>query len=139
TSQIACVMSPITDGPKISAIEIVGAATPAPTLTSIAPATASPGTSVAVTLNGTNFNSDVTINAGPNITVGNVTVASATQVTANFAVAAGSPTGNVNVTLTTTGGTTAAQPFSITLPAPTLTGISPTSGNQGTSVPVTLT
>ena len=69
------------------------------------------GTAVPVTITGTNLLSDVVINAGPNITVNNITVVSATQVNATFNVSASAPLGQANVTVTTEGGTTAPSSF----------------------------
>ena len=111
-----------------------------PTLTSISPISGVQGQGVAVTLTGTNFVAGATIGvSGAGITVSNTTVASATQITATFAIAANAATGAQNVTVTTSGGTSGAQPFTVNLAPPTLTSISPNSGAQGQSVPVTLT
>ncbi len=114
-----------------------------PTLTSISPTSGVQGQSVPVTLTGTNFIAGATIGvSGAEITVSNTTVLSATQITATFTIAANAATGAQNVTVTTSGGTSGAQPFTVNLAPPTpptLTSISPTSGVQGQSVPVTLT
>jgi Ice-binding-like/Bacterial Ig-like domain/IPT/TIG domain len=111
-----------------------------PTLTSISPNSGVQGQSVPVTLTGTNFVAGATIGlSGAGITVSNTTVASATQITATLTIAANAATGARNVTVTTSGGTSGAQPFTVNLDPPTLTSISPNSGVQGQSVPVTLT
>lgn len=113
---------------------------PAPTLTSVSPTTGVQGTTVAVTLTGTNFVSGATVAvSGSNVTVSNVTVVSATSITADFAVGSSAALGDRNVTVTTAGGTTAAKTFTVNPPAPTLTSVSPNSGVQGTTVTVTLT
>src|SRR6202035_4417895 len=52
---------------------------------------------------------------------------------------ANAATGARNVTVTTSGGTSGAQAFTVNLAPPTLTSISPNSGVQGQSVAVTLT
>src|SRR5205814_9158453 len=78
-------------------------------------------------------------NAGPDITLTNVSVANATQITATFTIAATATLGAANVTVTTSGGTSAPVPFTINPPAPILTTITPNSGVQGAAVPVTLT
>ena len=95
--------------PKVDAIEILNPAPPAPTVSSISPANASVGASVPVTINGTNLNAAVVVSAGPNIKVSNVTVVSATQITATFAISATAATGATNVTVTTAGGTSGAK------------------------------
>src|SRR5207248_1558863 len=75
----------------------------------------------------------------PGITVSNLAVVSATQVTATFAIGASAATGPQNVTITTPAGTSGAVSFNITAaPPPTLTGISPNAGAQGASVNVSL-
>jgi len=85
--------------------------TPAPTLTSVSPNQGLRGTAVAVTLTGTNFVAGgTTVNVGGGgVTVTNVTVTSATSLTANFVLdltAAGPRT----VTVTTSGGTRDRRP-----------------------------
>src|SRR6202045_256463 len=110
-----------------------------PTLTSISPNSGVQGQGVAITLTGTNFVAGATVGvSGAGITVSNTTVASATQITATFTIAGNAATGAQNITVTTSGGTSGAQPFTVNLAPPTLTSISPTSDVQGQSVPVTL-
>jgi hypothetical protein len=109
-----------------------------PTLTSISPTSGVQATAVAVTLTGTNFVSGATVSTtNSGIAVSNVTVVSATQITATFNIAANATLGMTNVTVTTSGGTSSPVVFTVLAP-PTLTSISPTSGVQGTAVPVTL-
>src|SRR4029077_16029787 len=111
-----------------------------PTLTSISPNSGVQGQGVAVTLTGTNFAAGATIGvSGAGITVSNTTVVSATQITATFTIAANAATGAQNITVTTSGGTSGAQAFTVNLAPPTLTSISPNSGVQGQGVAVTLT
>src|SRR5579862_7342810 len=111
-----------------------------PTLTSISPNSGVQGQGVAVTLTGTNFVAGATIGlSGAGITVSNTTVVSATQITATFTIAGNTSTGAQNVTVTTSGGTSGAQAFTVNLAPPTLTSISPNSSVQGQSVGVTLT
>jgi hypothetical protein len=112
---------------------------PPPTLTSVTPATGLQGASVPVTLTGTNFVSGATVAVGnPGITVGSVTVVSGTQITATLTIAANAALGAANVTVTTSGGTSGALTFTVNAPPPTLTIISPATGVQGASVPVTI-
>ena len=112
-----------------------------PTLTSVAPSQGVRGTTVAVTLTGTNFLSGATTVAvsGSDVTVSDVSVASATSLTANFAIGSGAALGARDVTVSTVGGTSGAQTFTVNPVAPTLTAVSPTTGVQGTTVAVTLT
>src|SRR4029077_2795769 len=76
--------------------------------------------------------------SGARITVSNTTVVSTTQITATFTIAGNAATGVRNVTVTTSGGTSGTQAFTVNLAPPTLTSISPNSGVQGQSVGVTL-
>ena len=112
----------------------------APTLTSISPNSGARGASVPVTLTGTNFIAGASVSSGnAGVSVGTVTVVSSTQITTTFTISSSASLGAGNVTVTTGGGTTGAVSFTVTQGAPTLTSISPTSGAQGTSVPVTIT
>ena len=113
-----------------------------PTLTSISPSTGTQGTSVPVTLTGTGFVAPLTVNAsGTGITVSNVVVVSSTQATATFNIAANTGVGPQNISVTTAAGTSGIVTFNVTaaMSAPTLSSISPSTGSQGSSVPVTLT
>ena len=115
----------------------------APTLSSVTPNTGAQDSTVAVTLAGTHFADGATVAvSGAGVTVSNVTVASATSLTASLAVSASAAAGARNVTVTTEGGTSAAGTFMITaLPpsAPSLATVSPDEGVRGTTVAVTLT
>ena len=113
----------------------------APTLTSVSPNQGIRGTTVAVTLTGTNFVVGATTVAvsGGGVTVNNVVVGSSTSLTANFVLDPAAAAGPRTVTVTTAGGTSGGQTFTINLPAPTLTSVSPNQGLQGTTVAVTLT
>ncbi len=112
---------------------------PAPTLASIAPLTDVQGATVPVTLTGTNFVSGATVavsNTG--IGVSNVVLVNPTQITATLTIAGDAALGPANVTVTTSGGTSSAAVFAVNPPAPTLTSVSPATGVQGGSVPVSL-
>ena len=92
----------------------------APTLTSVSPNQGIQGTTVAVTLTGTNFVvGATTVNvSGGGVTVNNVVVGSSTSLTANFVLDPAAATGARTVTVTTAGGTSGAQIFTINLPPP---------------------
>ncbi len=117
---------------------------PSPTLTSVAPNQGSQGSTVAVTLTGTDFVAGATTVAvgGSGVTVTDVVVSSLTALTATFVIDQSAPEGFRTVTVTTAGGTSGPRFFTVSLPAPgvpTLTSITPNSGTQGTTVAVTLT
>jgi hypothetical protein len=125
----------------------------APTLTAISPASGQAGTTVPVTLTGTNFTVGSTVTAGSGVTVGAVTRVSSTEITATFTITAGATLGDRAVSVTASGGTTGTVTFSITAapPKPTLTSVAcsaiagvpngcagPTSLYRGDSVTMTL-
>ena len=87
----------------------------APTLTSVTPNQGILGTTVAVTLTGTNFVvGATTVNvSGGGVTVDNIVVGSATSLTANFVSIAAAAAGARTVTVTTAGGTSGGQTFTV--------------------------
>ena len=110
-----------------------------PTLTVVNPSSGTQGTSVAVSLTGTNFVAGATVAVGnPGVTVSNVSVMSSAQILANFTIAANASAGAANVTVTTAAGTSGAVSFTVVAAnAPTITNLSPMSGPVGTAVTIT--
>jgi hypothetical protein len=106
---------------------------PAPTLTAISPTNATAGTSVSLTLTGTNFIKNATTVAvsGSGITVGQVTVQKSTALTVALTIGSGAAPGARDVTVKTAGGTTAARTLTIT--APTTKPSAPSIGAFGAS------
>ena len=97
----------------------------APTLTGLSPNQGTPGTTVPVTLTGTNFvvgGTTVTVNSG-GVTAANVTVGGPTSLTADIVIDPAAVTGAHTVTVTTAGGTSGAQTFTVNAPtgSPTFT------------------
>ncbi|MES2178518.1 MAG: IPT/TIG domain-containing protein [Gemmatimonadota bacterium] len=113
----------------------------APTLVTVSPGGGLQNSTVAVSLTGTNFiNGATTVSVdGVGIAVQTVAVTGPTTLTASFVIAANATAGAHNVTVTTPGGTSGAQPFVVNPPFPDLTAIAPNGAVQGTSVGVTLT
>ena len=106
---------------------------PVPTVTGVSP-TSGPSTGgTAVTITGTNFTGTSAVRFGP--TAANFTVNNSTAIKAT---APPGVTGPVDVTVTSsfgTSATSAADSYTYTLPpAPTVTGVSPDSGPNGTLV-----
>ena len=98
-----------------SPVEAQSPAAGAPTLTSVSPNQGIQGTTVAVTLTGTNFvvgATTVTVSGG-GVTVTNVIVGSGTSLTANFVLDPTAAAGPRTVTVTTAAGTSGAQTFTI--------------------------
>ena len=98
--------------------------TPAPTISLFTPKSGPTGGGTSVTITGQNLSGATSVSFGGaagKITADNSTVITVTS-PAGFA-------GTVNVTVTTPGGTVTAGQFTYVVPAPTLTGLSPTSAS----------
>jgi hypothetical protein len=109
---------------------------PAPTLTSVTPATGSSLGGSAVTLSGTNFTGATAVSFG-GIPATSFTVASPTSITATTPAASA---GAVSVSVTTPGGTaTSTNAFTYVVPAPTITSVSPASETTAGGSIVTIT
>lgn len=126
---------------------------PAPTITSISPTSASNGAEKTVTITGTGFLSAATTPAGTasptiqmrdpdntdrNFDLTSVTVVSTTSVTG--VVAAGKTAGTYDVVVTNSDNqsATGADAFQVTLPAPTITSVSPSSGTNDSTISITI-
>ncbi len=107
---------------------------PAPTLTSLNPASGNRLQTLNVVFNGTNFISGVTsVNVGADITVNAINVTSATSLTANLTIGANAATGSRNFSVSNSGpggGTSGNQTFTVNNPTPTLAGLAPNVGNR---------
>ena len=103
---------------------------PPPTITAMAPASGVAGTTVIVTLSGTNFvpNGMTVAVDGVGVTPTNVTVTGSTSLTVTFAISSAAGLGTHSVTVTTAGGTSAGQSFTVLPVGPTLTSVSPATG-----------
>lgn len=85
-----------------------------PSMVWITPATGRAGTSVPVTLTGTNFLTGATVTvSGTGVTVGQATVSSPTQITATFTIAANAPPGARDVAVNQTSTSSNALPFRV--------------------------
>ena len=111
----------------------------APTLTGIMPSTGQTGASVPVTLTGTNFAAPLTVDTPTGITASNTVVVDAMTATTTLAISSSATLGANPIAVTTPGGSSSPQSFTVTQGPPTLTGISPAAGGQGGVVTVTLT
>jgi hypothetical protein len=113
---------------------------PAPVVSSVVPNSASQGQSnIVATITGSNFQFGLTCSFGPSITVSSCTDASTTQATANISVQYNAPLGATSVTVVNPdgGSGTLANSFTVVTgvpgPPPTLTAVSPSSGEQNSS------
>jgi hypothetical protein len=93
----------------------VNAPAPAkPTLASLAPNSATRGSTVTVTLTGTNFTSPATVTVqGGTVSVSNVVVVNSTTITASFHVSSTASRRSRDTTVTTAAGTSNARSFTI--------------------------
>jgi hypothetical protein len=112
TVQAASAATPT--GTGIATVTITTPAPPKPALNSIAPNSTSQGTSVSVTLTGSNFQAGASVKvSGSGISVSSVNVVSSTQITATISVGSNAATGTRNVTVTTSAGTSGAVGFAV--------------------------
>ena len=108
-----------------------------PQITSLSPSSGSPGSTVSLSIAGSNLSGVTAVQFSPStgITVSNVN-ATATQVTATVNIAASAPTGQVSVSVSSSAGTSNALVFTILAPGP------PNaiwSGTTSQSLPVSIT
>lgn len=87
-----------------------------PRIDSLSPARDVVGNTTEVTITGAGFRSGATVAAGAGISVSNVTVNSATEITANFAIAANASGGDRAVSVTVRGLTSATKNFFVQIP-----------------------
>ena len=119
--------------------------TDTPTISSISPTTGNAGSTVNLSINGTKFATGLSsLVVDSDLTVSNFTVVNSTQITASLTIPSSTSSGSRSIrvsNLGTGGGNSNAQSFTIvgTATPPTLTSVSPNSGNQGEQVNVTLT
>ncbi len=110
-----------------------------PALTAVNPTGGILGAAVPVTFSGTNLTGATLNVSGSGVSATNVTVVSATQVTATLNISSSAATGAYTITATTSAGTGSGVTFTVIAGAPALNTINPSTGFAGTSFPVTLT
>jgi hypothetical protein len=105
--------------PRIRIAHALSALVPStPSVTSVSPGTGLPGQSIApVTITGASFQSGATAGFGAGVTVGSVTVNSATQITASISIATSAAPGPRAVTVTNPGGQNGALANGFTIGA----------------------
>jgi uncharacterized protein (TIGR03437 family) len=111
-----------------------------PQITSVNPASGQVGTTVALTINGANLSGVTAVQFSPSagITVSNLN-ATATQVTATVTIDASAVVGSRNVFVSSPGGTSNSLAFTVQpAPLPQITTLSPTSGQAGNTVALTI-
>jgi hypothetical protein len=115
--------------------------TQAPTVTSTTPNNLGRGaTNRNVDVLGTGFQPGATVSFGDGITVNGTPTVTATKITANISVADDAATGARGVTVTNPDGGQASCTGCFTVnPKPTVSSVSPTSGQVGQTIPVTIT
>jgi hypothetical protein len=113
---------------------------PPPSLTSVSPSQALQGDAVEVTISGLHLGGASEISFGPGITANILSIDGATQLTAALTLDPDVTAGPRSVTITTPGGTTEFQTGFMVLQAPPeIISATPTQGNQGETIDVTLT
>jgi subtilisin family serine protease len=109
-----------------------------PTVSSIAPNQGAPGAAVSVTINGSGFAAGSSLSVGAGIAVSNLTLRSATQLTATLTIAGGAALAARNVTVTNLEGRSGALAggFTVTAASVTVSSLTPNQGAAGATVPV---
>jgi hypothetical protein len=107
--------------------------TPAPAVTGLSPSSGTTAGGTAVTITGTNLGSATGVSFGG--AAGKITADSGSQVTVTSPPGTA---GTVSVTVTTPGGTSSSK-FTYVIPAPAVTGVSPSSGTTAGGTAVTIT
>jgi len=132
SNSIAVTTSGGTSTPKIFSV-----VPPPPTLTSTVPAAGVQGTTVSLTLNGSNLAGAGTVRAGAGIGVSGI-VSTSTQIYATLTIPLSAAVGATAITVYTGGGS-ATTPFTVNpLLPPTLRSVTPATAAQGSTVFVTL-
>ncbi|HTX26183.1 MAG TPA: IPT/TIG domain-containing protein [Streptosporangiaceae bacterium] len=106
--------------------------TPAPTISLVSPKSGPAGGGTSVTITGQNLSGATSVSFGGS--AGSITADNSTVIT----VTSPAGSGTVNITVTTPGGSVGAGQFTYVVPAPTITGLRPDSGNGcgGTTVQI---
>jgi hypothetical protein len=108
-----------------------------PTIASVIPDNVSQGATLDVAIAGTNLTGASELRLGTGIAVNSFTVLNSNQIMANITIVAGTNTGVRDVSITTPGGSfTLQNGFTVIQAPPTITSISPSQGNQGTTFTV---
>lgn len=111
---------------------------PAAQVTGVNPNSGDRGQTLTVAVSGINLGSTAEVSFGPDITINDQPVISPTQVAVNITVGLTAAPGLRNAYLVVPEGDDVAFGFTVNAPAPTLTGMSPSSGYQGVTLEVTL-
>jgi subtilisin family serine protease len=104
-----------TDDTEVSASAVVPVV---PTVTGVTPGSGEVGATVGVTVSGTSFQAGATVSVGPGVTVTDVSVTSATQLQATFAIATDAAEGARDVQVTNPGGGQGTLTGGFTVTAP---------------------
>jgi 6-phosphogluconolactonase (cycloisomerase 2 family) len=113
---------------------------PPPTIATVLPSAGVRGTTRSVSITGTDFVTGATtvVVSGGGVTVRNVTVGSATQLTADVTIDTTAAIGDRELTVSTAGGASGSVAFSIEPQPPTISSLSPATGVTNTVVEETL-
>ena len=118
--------------PIWSAIPLEGA----PLISGINPPSDAPGKSGNLSIYGQNLDASPVVNVACSGFTNSVSYVSSSQINASYGIASNAPVGSCTISVTTDNGTSNGAAFMIVAgppPAPSISGISPTSGARGTS------
>ena len=110
-----------------------------PVIYTIAPDEGAQGTTLNVTINGTNLRGTSAVQFGAGISVNSFTVINANRIDASITITPGAATGERNVTVITAGGSyTKVDGFTVKQALPLITSVEPNQGRQGEALNVTI-
>ena len=110
-----------------------------PEINSVEPNQGRQGETLNLTITGSNFNGASAVQFGAGISVNSFDLLSSNQITVNITIVSDAETGARDVSVTTSGGShTLSNGFNIKQAMPVITSVSPSSGNRGAALVVTL-
>jgi len=128
-----------TPGGTTTSVSFAVIPAPPPNLASITPVNGAQTTTRVLDVRGTNFTTGFVFDVGPDIAVTSTTLVSITQATVSLQIGSTAALGPRDVRVTTSGGTSNTLVFTVLIPPPTLTTITPSSGVQQSTANMTLT
>jgi PKD repeat protein len=111
------------------------------TITGVSPTSGDRGETLDIVITGNDLNGATAVSFGEGITVNSFTIDTPTRITANISISPAATAATMDVSVATPNGTaTLTGGFTVTVPAPpTVTAISPETGDQGNTLYVAIT
>ncbi len=118
---------------------VISDSTPQPTITSISPDAWAIGTTIEVTITGTNFQDPPTLSLGDGISIESLSFVSSTELTADITILDSATSGNRNITVTNPDSGLGFKTPAFTInPLPSISAVSPESCALGSTLVATI-